>query len=90
MRIFNSLNRFRQYFHRTRQCRARPPKRLCVEELEARMALSTLFIDASGNATYTGGSTIGDNLTLSERTVPILFGSLALRTFTDPVEVIRA
>jgi acrosin len=51
--------------------------------------LSTLSIDAFSNATYTGGSTVGDSPTLSEKTVQILFGRLARRTFTDPVEVIN-
>jgi hypothetical protein len=91
MRFLNSLNRLRQYLRRCPE-RQRPAKfqsRPRVEELEGRVLLSTLNIDAFSHATYTGGSTIGDNLTLSEKTVPIGFGSLALRTFTDPVEVIN-
>jgi hypothetical protein len=86
MSFTNYLNRFRQYLRPGRQ-RPRPNKLrspLRVEVLEDRMLLSTLAIGLGG-AVYTGGTTFGDSLTLSER---VDSGSTVERIFTDPVETI--
>jgi hypothetical protein len=87
MRSLNSLNDFRRYLRPSRQ-RQRPEKsrrRLCIEELEGRIVLSNLFIDASGNATLTGStSPTGDSITLSDQTV----AGVETRTFTDALESI--
>jgi hypothetical protein len=51
MRFLKYVNRFRQYLRRQPR-RQRPEEfrnRPRVEELEGRMLLSTLFIDASGS-----------------------------------------
>jgi len=87
MRFLNPLNRFRQYLRPSQQGK-RPEKsqrRLCIEELEGRIVLSTLFIDASGNATLTGSTfPTGDSITLSNQTV----AGVESRTFTDALETI--
>lgn len=88
MRFLNSLKRFRQSLRRGGH-RPRPEKfhsQPRVEELEDRMLLSTLNINFASQAVYTGGSTFGDNLILSEKTVS---GSVVQRVFNDPVETIN-
>jgi hypothetical protein len=92
MRFLNSLNRFRTYLRRGRQ-RPRPEKlrsRPCLEELEGRIVLSTLSIGTGDQAVFSGNSKLfSENLTLSETTVPTLFGPIAKRTFTDPNDTIN-
>jgi hypothetical protein len=92
MRLLNALKRFRQYLRRGRQ--SQRPQRLQsrprLEELESRMLLSTMYIDGSYNATYTGNSALfGDNLTMSFQTKSTPFVLLAERSFTDTVDTIN-
>ncbi|HEV3202426.1 MAG TPA: hypothetical protein VGZ73_31230, partial [Bryobacteraceae bacterium] len=66
MRLGNPLNRIRRYLRpsRPKQLREKFQNHLRLEELEDRMVLSTLYIDAFNNASYFGNSgLIGDNLT---------------------------
>jgi hypothetical protein len=90
MRPITSLNRLRNYLGRSRQ-RSEAEKlqnRPRVELLEDRMMLSTLYIDGSYNATYSGNSAlVADNLTLS-KTHPLLNFTTAERFFTDTADTI--
>jgi hypothetical protein len=90
MHIVDSLKRFRRYLRPGRQ-KPRPEKfrsRLHVEELEDRMLLSTLSIDASNNAVFSGNSKLfGENLSLSVTIPPFSFNTVQ-RTFTDPNDTI--
>ncbi len=100
MRIANYLNRFYKYLRRQPQ-RQRPEhlrSRPCLEQLEDRMVLSTLFVDTSGNAHYVGSPGAANNVTLSQRpfilapssasaptSIPILFADV----ITDTAETIN-
>jgi Ca2+-binding RTX toxin-like protein len=74
MRLANHLNRFHKYLRRQphmqrlRTLQSRPR----LEQLEDRQLLSTLFVDASGNAHYFGSPGIANNVTLSEK--PLILG----------------
>src|SRR5262249_50297844 len=88
MRFANYLNRLRQYLRRGSP-RQRPEKfqsRPRVEELEGRMLLSTLNLDAlvHANATYTASTGVANNLTVSEIFQPFVRN----RIFTDTAEKI--
>jgi hypothetical protein len=91
MRLLNSLSRFHQYVNRGRQ-KPRPGKfwsRPRLEELEDRLVLSTLNISSGNQAFFVGNSALSsETLTMSEKTVPTIFGAIAERTFTDSNDTI--
>ncbi len=53
------------------RCQRRQRPHLALEMLEDRMVLSTLSVDALGNAHYLGSPGVANNVTLSEKFVPI-------------------
>ena len=84
MRHLKFFNRFRQYLQRGRR-RPSPEKlriRPRLEELENRLVLSTLYIDSGDHAEFVGNSALSsETLTMSEKTVPTIFGYVAERTW---------
>jgi hypothetical protein len=60
--------------------------RLRLEELEDRTVPAILNIDAAGNAVYTAGAGVANNLTISEKIIP--FPLTVDRIFTDTSEKI--
>src|SRR5713226_4750166 len=92
MRLLSYLNRFGKYLRggpqrrRPEQFQSRPR----IEELESRMLLSTLNLDAvfAAKATYTAGAGVANNLTLSEQVVVVNKQSILEHIFTDTAEKI--